>query len=143
MKQTLALTIVFLAIAGLIYSKTSPNILNKKQNSNLPTQTSPTPTTTTPTTLKIGQVTWHPDDFINQNIHAEGYLLTKESGYAVFSDESSGSVTPHDLAVTGPGLDTLKFKQKYVLEGKFVFGGLESINKSPYHLELSNPPTAL
>ncbi len=86
----------------------------------------------------IGQITWHAKDFLNQTVKIQGYLLKKETGYVIFSDEAAGPITSHDLPVVGSGTGKLQFKQKYILEGKFVAGGLQASNNNPNHLELLN-----
>lgn len=88
----------------------------------------------------IGSVTRHAGDFLNQTVRVQGYVLKKESGYVIFSDEASGSITSYDLPVAGSGTESLQFNQKYALIGKFVHGGLQSSNQNPYHLDLSNQP---
>ncbi len=88
----------------------------------------------------IGQVTRHASDFVGQNVRVEGYLIKKEAGYLIFSDEATGAISSFDLPIVGLGIDTIKSGPKYVLDGKFVEGGLQSSNKNPYHLELSSSP---
>ncbi len=88
----------------------------------------------------IGQVTRHATDFVGQNVKVAGYLLKKEIGYLIFSDEATGAISSFDLPVTGSGVEMVKSGQKYILEGKFVQGGLQSSNNNLYHLELSSSP---
>jgi len=117
------------------------------QNQNLNTSSSPADTTTpNPTNTgtpspslplyTIGQVTRHASNFVNQNVKVSGYLIKRETGYLIFSDESGGAISSYDLPVTGSGIETVQPKQKYILEGKFVKGGLRSSNHNLYHLEL-------
>ncbi|HEX9503670.1 MAG TPA: hypothetical protein VF974_05110 [Patescibacteria group bacterium] len=89
----------------------------------------------------VGQVTWHAGGFINQRVRVRGYLLKTEKGYILFSDESSGPITLHDLPVTGVGIENMKTKLKYELVGTFLDHGLTASNKSPNHLELETPST--
>ena len=91
----------------------------------------------------IGSVTRHSNNFLNQLVKLQGYLLKKEDGYAIFSDEALGTISSFDLPLTGAGIDSVQYGQKYILQGKFVSGGLQSSNNSPNHLELSNPPQAV
>lgn len=101
-------------------------------------QASPIPN---PSTLQtIGQVTRHASQFVNQTVRLQGYLIKKENGYLIFSDEPNGAISSYDLPVVGPGIDAVLFNQKYVLEGKFVYGGLKSSNGNLYHLELTSAP---
>ena len=95
---------------------------------------SPLPITT------IGSVTRHAGNFFNQTIRVEGYLLKKEKGYGIFSDERSGTIGSFDLPVTGAGVDSIGYNKKYLLEGRFVSGGLTSSNGNPNHLELTVAP---
>ena len=93
-----------------------------------------------PVTHKVGEITWHPAEFVDRDVVVIGYLLRREKDYAIFSDEPRGKVTAHDLPVSGPGLDQIQPTQKYVIEGKFLDHGLAAVNGSRYHLELSGPP---
>ncbi len=88
----------------------------------------------------IGSVTHHPSNFLNQTVKVQGYMLKRVNGYAIFSDESSGIITSYDLPVIGSGIDSVQYSQKYILEGQFVSGGLQSSNQNLNHLELSKPP---
>lgn len=88
----------------------------------------------------IGHITRHPGGYVNKVVKLAGYMLTFDKTYVIFSDESGGSVNSYDLPVIGPGIEALKFKQKYILQGTFVYGGLNANNHNEYHLELSNPP---
>ncbi len=101
-----------------------------KRTPNLPTHT-------------VGQITRHAKDFVNKNIKVSGYLIKRETGYLIFSDEATGAISSFDLPVTGLGIDLVQSGQKYILEGKFVEGGLESSNKNLYHLELSSKPKSI
>ncbi len=101
----------------------------------------PSPTATLPLHT-IGQVTRHANRFAGQNVKVAGYLIKKEAGYLIFSDETVGAISSFDLPVIGAGIDIVKSGQKYTLEGAFIYGGLKSSNKNLYHLELSNIPQA-
>src|SRR5579872_245134 len=90
--------------------------------------------------VSIGSVTRHDQNFINQEVKIQGYLLKTEVGYDIFSDEAAGPIGIYDLPVTGQGVDTIVTGQKYILEGQFVSGGLVSSNGNPNHLQLSGPP---
>ncbi len=93
-----------------------------------------------PALYRVGHVTWHPQGFVNQPVRIVGYLLRREVGYLLFSDENHGPVTLHDLPVTGSGLDLVAFGPKYLLSGVFLPSGLVASNKNPYHLQLTSPP---
>ncbi len=149
-KLVLATATLTVLIIGVLIFKNSYSVVyyapsqTQKEQSPAPTarpaaSASPTPTRNLPLHT-IGQVTWHPKNYINQNVSMQGYLLKREVGYVIFSDEATGPITSHDLPVVGPGIDAVQLGQKYILEGRFIKGGLESSNKSPYHLELSNVP---
>lgn len=90
--------------------------------------------------LKVGAVTWHTARYAGKKITLRGYLLRREAGYLIFSDEAGGSLSAHDLPVTGTGLDSVEPRRAYTLSGRLVKGGLAAVNGNPYHLELSAPP---
>ena len=89
----------------------------------------------------VGQVTRHAAQFVGQTVLLKGYLLKKESGYIIFSDEPTGSISAYDLPVIGTGFDTIQPKQAYLLQGVFLGSGLTASNGNAYHLELSALPT--
>ncbi len=89
---------------------------------------------------KVGQVTWHAKRFVDREIVVSGYLLKRENGYVIVSDEDRGAISAHDLPVSGPGIDQMQSATKYVMKGKFLDRGLSASNGSPYHLELAAPP---
>jgi hypothetical protein len=91
-------------------------------------------------THKVGEITWHPAEFVDRAVVVTGYLLRREKDYVIFSDEPRGKVTGHDLPVSGPGLDQIQPMRKYVITGKFLDHGLAAVNGSRYHLELTAPP---
>ena len=93
--------------------------------------------------LKIGQVTRHPENFIGTKVTLAGYVLAVESAYVYFSDEVSGKIGLHDLAVTGAETPVLIAHHKYVISGTFLDSGFAPDNGSRYHLELSTFPREL
>jgi len=93
-----------------------------------------------PTVHKIGAVTWHATRFANQDLVLTGYMLERDSGYVLFSDEPNGAISAHDLPVTGVGLDLLQSKVKYILRGHFARGLHPASNGNVYSLELSTVP---
>lgn len=95
---------------------------------------------TTPSLFTVGQVTRHVSQFIGQQVQIQGYLLRKDNGYIIFSDEPTGTIGRYDLPVTGTGIETMQSGQKYELVGKFLGSGLSSSNGNPDHLELDNLP---
>ena len=89
---------------------------------------------------KVGAVTRHASKFVDQDVLLSGYLLVREDGYVLFSDEPTGKVSQYDLPVVGDGLDQMLPTKRYVIEGKFLDHGLTASNANLYHLELSGPP---
>jgi hypothetical protein len=89
---------------------------------------------------KVGEVTWHPQKFVDREIALVGYVLVREKDYVLFSDEARGKVSAHDLPVTGAGLDGMVTLKKYLIKGRFLDHGFTAGNGSGYHLELTAPP---
>ncbi len=89
---------------------------------------------------KVGQITWHARQFVDQDVTLTGYVLVQEKDYVLFSDEPKGRVSAHDLPVTGAGLDRMKPMTRYVIAGRFLDHGVKASNGNKYHLELSVPP---
>lgn len=87
--------------------------------------------------LSVGQVSRHPQNYVNQPVTVAGYVLKQQNGYAIFSDESTGLIGAYDLPVSGSRVDGLALKQKYTLQGILKYQGLASSNHNPYHLEVS------
>jgi hypothetical protein len=96
-----------------------------------------------PTPLKVGAVTRHPERFVGQHVLLSGYLLAREAGYILFSDEPRGRISSYDLPVVGPSVDRMVPTKRYMIEGEFRDHGLTASNGSHYHLELSAPPRAV
>ena len=94
----------------------------------------------TPIIHKVGAITWHAGKYASQVVTVSGYVLAKDAGYVLFSDEPAGKISSHDLPVIGPGIDQMQLTKKYVLTGQFVAGGLQARNGNSYHLELSAAP---
>ena len=90
--------------------------------------------------LKIGKVTWHAAKFLDQPVTLVGYPLELLPATVYFSDEATGKIGPHDLAVTGPGLDAVQLGHKYVLVGTFKKADTAASNGSKLLLELSQVP---
>jgi hypothetical protein len=101
---------------------------------------SPSATAASSVVRKVGQVTWHAQKFVDQNVVLTGYLLAREKDYILFSDEPGGKISAHDLPVSGQGLDLMLPLKKYVIEGKLLDHGLQASNGNPYHLELTVAP---
>ena len=97
--------------------------------------------TQTPTVHTVGEVTRHAQSFVGQTVFIRGYLLQRENGYVIFSDEATGSISSFDLPVTGQGIDLMQPNQAYLVEGTFLNQGLTASNGNLYHLELSSLPT--
>ena len=70
-----------------------------------------------------------------------GYVLARENGYVLVSDEPGGRIGHFDVPVTGAGVADLKPRVRYVFEGQLLDHGLKAVNGDPVHLELSAPPT--
>jgi outer membrane protein assembly factor BamB len=104
------------------------------------TTTSTSLNTSMPIEPTIGTVTRHPAGFIGKELGFYGYLLKAESGYGIFSDESTGTISSFDLPVSGAGVDAVIPGHKYLLQGTFLDQGLAASNGSIYHLELLAPP---
>lgn len=92
------------------------------------------------TVQSIGQVTRHAADYLGKAVAVAGYLLKKESGYIIISDEAFGAISQYDLPTVGPGIDSVAAGTKYIFRGTFLGSGLSASNGSPNHLELSEPP---
>lgn len=90
--------------------------------------------------MKVGKVTWHAAKFIGKDVTLIGYPLELPPATVYVSDEATGKIGPHDLAVTGPGLDRLQLRHKYVLTGAFKKSDQPFSNMSRVVLELSAPP---
>ena len=89
---------------------------------------------------KVGQVTWHPLKFVDQEIALVGYVLVREKDYVLFSDEPRGKVSAHDLPVSGAGFDQMELLKKYLIKGRFLDHGLAASNGNSYRLELTALP---
>ena len=70
----------------------------------------------------------------------QAYVLAREPGYVLFSDEATGKIGVHDLPVNGPGAEAMLPARKYVIEVVFLDHGLTASNGSPLHLELTTAP---
>lgn len=92
------------------------------------------------TPLAVGAVTRHAIQYVGLSVLIRGYLLKSESGYVIFSDETTGAVSRYDLPITGTGIQSMQPNQAYLVRGTFRSGGLTASNGNTYHLELSAPP---
>jgi hypothetical protein len=93
-----------------------------------------------PAIHSVGSVTRHAAKYVNQEVILRGYLIGRETGYILFSDEPRGHITRFDLPVMGGGIETLQPMQRYIIEGTFLDHGLTANNANPDHLELTAPP---
>lgn len=91
----------------------------------------------------VGSVTWHPKAYIGKTVDLRGYVLAIDGILVLFSDEATGAVSAHDLPVAGPGADLLVLRKHYLLTGVFIKDASPAANGSPYHLQLTAPPTAI
>jgi len=98
------------------------------------------PAASAPTVHKVGAVTRHAAKFIGQDVTMRGYLLARENGYILFSDEPGGRIGRYDLPVSGAGIDQTVPGKRFVIEGRFLDHGLKASNGNPDHLELTQPP---
>lgn len=85
----------------------------------------------------VGEITRHAGNYLNKDVRIEGYLLKKGRGYNIFSDEMAGSVTRHDLSITGAEITRMRVKQKYILEGTFVADTSSNTSRTLYALHVS------
>jgi hypothetical protein len=92
------------------------------------------------TPLKVGMVTRHAQGFVGHHVLLSGYLLARDTGYILFSDEPRGRISRYDLPVAGAGIDQMMPRKRYVIEGEFLDRGFAAGNGSRYQLELSAPP---
>lgn len=91
----------------------------------------------------VGQITRHANQFIGQEVRLQGYLLEQQKGYAIFSDESTGTIGRYDLPITGDTFASLQPNQRYEIQGIFLDSGLTALNNNPDHLSLTLPPIQL
>ena len=133
---------IYLTVIGLLFlavaCNRSPQV-TKLQPAQVATPVPP-PVSPVLTLHTVGQITWHAKPFVNQKIRIQGYLIRSEKNYILFSDESSGPITLHDLPVVGTGVETIQPGKKYILEGIFLDTGLQASNGNPDHLELTTLP---
>jgi hypothetical protein len=118
-------------------SQMQTNSQTSKALSALP-QTQSAQVSVDPKIYLVGNITFHAANFVNKYIKITGYIIARENGYIIFSDEKIDTPNPHDLPVTGSGLDKILPLHKYVLSGQFVYGGLVASNNNPYHFEVFN-----
>ncbi|MBU6447656.1 hypothetical protein KGQ24_02340, partial [Patescibacteria group bacterium] len=90
--------------------------------------------------LSIGYVVRNASQFLTKQTTITGYLLRAETGYNIFSDESSGGLTKNDLPVVSQFGSSFVSGHKYILTGTLVQGGLNAVNGNPYHFVLSQAP---
>lgn len=90
--------------------------------------------------LSIGYVVRNASLFLTKQTSITGYLLRAETGYNIFSDESSGSLTKNDLPVVSQFGGSFVSGHKYILTGTLVQGGLNAVNGNSYHFVLSQAP---
>ncbi len=98
------------------------------------------PAAAAPAVHTVGSVTRHAAKFVGQDVAMRGYLLARENGYVLFSDEPGGRIGRYDLPVTGNGVAAIVPRKRYVIEGTFLDHGLVASNGNPDHLELTKPP---
>lgn len=88
----------------------------------------------------VGEITRHTGQFVGQTVLIKGYLIKKEPGYIIFSDEPTGLISSYDLPITGQNIDLLQSNHLYSVEGTFLDHGLVSSNGNKFHLELTTAP---
>lgn len=91
-------------------------------------------------TLTVGAVSRHASTYLNQEVKIQGYVLSKQQGYVIFSDEPTGAIGYYDLPVAGLGVGDMLSGTKYLLDGTLVPSTLGAINKNPYELQLLSLP---
>ncbi len=140
-KRILIIVTVFILTAGSLFIINLYRVGSKPDNSPLQTKIPDSVgSISTPAASLVGKITRHANNFINKNVKVRGYLIKKEIGYIIISDEASGAISMYDLPVIGPGIDAVKPNKKYVFQGMFLGQGRVFSNNSPDHLELSQPP---
>ncbi len=133
-KKNVAIIIAIVGVAVLVTMardpmKTAINNSSPISGNSANTQPKQSPVYT------VGELTWRAKQYLNQSVRVRGYLLKKEVGYNIFSDEKSGSMTAHDLSVTGAGISTMQLEHAYTLGGVFVVNS--SLNSTLYALKIS------
>ncbi len=98
------------------------------------------PAASAPAVHKVGAVTRHAARFVGQDVVMRGYLLARENGYVLFSDEPGGRIGRYDLPVAGAGIEQIVPGKPTLIEGTFLDHGLTATNGNPDHLELTKPP---
>ncbi len=91
-----------------------------------------------PTT--IGTVTRHASQYVGKHMSVRGFVLKKETGYVILSDEAAGSISKYDLPVSGIGEETMQTGAEYRIEGIFLDTGLVASNGNPDHVLLDKAP---
>jgi outer membrane protein assembly factor BamB len=93
-----------------------------------------------PDTYTVGAMSRHPTSFQNLVVKIKGYLLKKDAGSLIISDEPDGAIGRYDLPVVASGLDAVVAGKPFLFTGRIVEGGLEASNGNPFHFELIQPP---
>ncbi|MHB8660804.1 MAG: hypothetical protein ACYC75_02615 [Minisyncoccota bacterium] len=86
----------------------------------------------------VGEITRHATQYVGQMLTIQGYVLQKNAGYVLLSDEPTGPVGPYDLPSTGSLLDTLSPGVSYTFSGAFLGQGLTASNGNPDHFEATS-----
>lgn len=95
-----------------------------------------------PVPQTVGSVTHHASEFLGMNVTLKGYVLEKQSGYVILSDEPSGSLSSYDLPVFGNGIDQMQQGVAYVVQGTFATSTTPTRNGSTFRLQLTQPPSS-
>ncbi len=90
---------------------------------------------------RVGDVSRHPLQFVGKSVTVNGYSLKSEGDYVIISDEATGIPGYYDMPVFGTGISVVMPKKLYAFTGMFVGDTQKTGKRSPYHLELSQPPT--
>jgi hypothetical protein len=93
-----------------------------------------------PAPISVGYLMKHRQSLVGVETAIEGYMIKKDTGYIIFSDEKIDTPNPNDLPVNGSGEERIMPRQKYILTGRLVYKGLAASNGNPYHFELTKKP---
>jgi hypothetical protein len=144
MKKLILISISAVLLSAACNHKQTPPAVTQTQALQTTKSPSPTPGTLPPLPLHtVGQISRHASNFLNQEVRMQGYMLKKEPGYILFSDEPDGSIGRFDLPIMGAGIEAMKPGLKYELRGTFLGSGLKASNGNPDHLKLSKFPESV
>ena len=115
-----------------------PDQLNIPDGLSIIAGTTPSTTAENPMAYAVGTITRNPAPYIGTLLAIRGYLLQKDAGYDIISDEPTGSIGPYDLPVTGQPIASLDPGILYTLHGTFLDQGLTADNGNPDHFAVTS-----